>query len=144
MHGAAAVLVPFRSKMLLADDTEEGVGAPVVEVVISCVKADGAEIRQEYGCVVGIGADEVIGNLALAVELEENLHDEAQQPARQTHELLHESVGVVLNVGAAALVDLLKDGCVQGVDSVVSGVAPSEELSSKRFLTTKATEMWSR
>lgn len=35
MHGAAAVLVPFRSKMLLADDTEEGVGAPVVEVVIS-------------------------------------------------------------------------------------------------------------
>ena len=123
MHGAAAVLVPFRSKMLLANDTEEGVGAPVVEVVISCVKADGAEICQEYGCVVGIGADDIVGNLALAVELEENLYDDAQQPARQTHELLHEGVGVVLNVGAAALVDLLKDGCVQGVDSVVSGVA---------------------
>ena len=90
--------------------------------MIAAVQADGADIRQEDGGIVGVCLDEIIGNPALAVEGKEDVHDDVQQPARQLQQLCHHVGGVIEHVLPAALVDLLHDGGVQGVDGVLLAV----------------------
>ena len=92
---------------------------------IASVAKDAA---QSFGCADKEMLDELCaeGALELCERLSTGEYDENRgKLTTYLHPFLRGKMYRYLeaNVGAAALVDLLKDGCMQGVDSVVSGVA---------------------
>ena len=94
--------------LLLADDAEQGAGAPVGQVVIAALELDGAQIGQHHGAVIGVGGHHVFGYPAVLVQKHDEFDGGFAQPAGQLIENVHVLRGGI-HLFAAALLYLRAD-----------------------------------
>ena len=100
-----AVLEILLLHVLLAKDDEAGIGAPVYQVVIAALQADGAQVAQENGSVVGVGADEKLGCPSMLVKPEGGAENQVDEPLGEFVYYVHGTGGGVLDVAAAVIMD---------------------------------------
>ena len=104
-----------RLHVLFADHDEDGVGAPVCEVVIARVELDGAEVRDEDRAVVGVFIREILGHVAVLVQRAKECHDELAHPHGRLGERIED-------IGRAVRLVALADGKHEIADLVVDHI----------------------
>ena len=119
MEVGGAILKILHFQILLANDNKAGVGAPVHQVVVAAFQTDGAQIGQENGRMVRIGANQALRCPPTLVQPEHDAGNGVDGPLGQLGHDIHGTGGGVGHVLPLGIVDNMHDFLMVGIHGIL-------------------------